>query len=62
MKRLDNSIHLEVELLPTELCIKKSKFTEERMVRVPEEVEAGAKVGETYRKHESASRPITPGI
>ncbi|MBZ3928916.1 hypothetical protein, partial [Xanthomonas citri] len=61
MRRLDNSIRLEVELLPTELCIKKSKFTEERMVRIIEEVESGAKVGETYRKHESASRPITSG-
>lgn len=31
--------------------MKKSKFTEGQMARILEEVDAGAKVGETYRKH-----------
>ncbi|KLC11738.1 transposase [Xanthomonas perforans] len=35
----------------------KSTFIEEQMVRSLEEVEAVAKVGETCRKHGSASRP-----
>ncbi|MBO9793447.1 hypothetical protein J7386_13450, partial [Xanthomonas phaseoli pv. dieffenbachiae] len=42
---------------PTKLCVNKSTFIEEQMVRSLEEVEAVAKVGETCRKHGSASRP-----
>ena len=42
---------MEVEFFPKVLYMKKSKFTEEQIVRIPKEVEAGAKVGETCRKH-----------
>jgi putative transposase len=31
--------------------VKKSKYSEEQIVRILKEVEAGAKVGETCRKH-----------
>ena len=41
---------MEVEFPPKELCMKKPKFGEERIVRILKEVEADAKVGEACRK------------
>jgi putative transposase len=43
---------LEVVFLPIkELCLKKSKFSEEQIVRILKEVDAGAKVGVSCRKY-----------
>jgi hypothetical protein len=39
--------------------VKKSKYREEQIVRILKEVEAGAKVGETCRKHR-LSEPTDP--
>jgi len=43
--------------------MKKSRFSEAQIVSILKEVETGAKVGDTHRKHgiSDAMRPITSG-
>lgn len=40
--------------------MKQAKLTEEQIVRIPKDVEGGAKVGETYRKYGCGRLRVIP--